>query len=225
MRKTLLVGMAAILVAGCATEFSEVPRPTNYSILKQKKVQSGAHWDLIANDVAEQLKNSIGRDEILFVSLPLRNTDFNRAFRNQMITALVNKGVRVSPNGDTRALVIDVEAQLVKFSPQRFQNARFVSSTAIAAGFMAVHGLDLSDSGNAAVGILGLTAARDWHQWLEREYANGDTPQHELIVTTSASNSAQYVARRTDVYYISDADNRLYGPPDRTVNIKITGGV
>ena len=86
------------------------------------------------------------------------------------------------------------------------------------------HG-DLSDSGNVAVGILRLTAARDWHQWLEREYANGDTPQHELIVTTSASNSAQYVARRTDVYYISDADNRLYGPPDRTVNIKITGGV
>ncbi len=225
MRKTLLAGIAGIFLAGCAVEYSEAPRPTNFSILKQKKIQAGAHWDLIANDVAEQIKNSIGKNEILFIAQPQQEDEFAKAFYNQLLSALVNKGIRVSKNGDTRALVINVETQLVKFSPDRFQNHRFVSSTAIAAGLMAVNGLNPSSSTSAAIGILGITAANDWHQWMEREYANGATPQYELIVTTSATNTVQYIARRTDVYYIADPDSRLYDrPPPADKTIKITGG-
>src|ERR1035437_4816347 len=121
MKMTLLGGMAALLMAGCASQYNDASQPTSYSVLTQKKVQSGAHWDQVAVDVAEQIKNSVGSNELLFVSQPLRNTDFNRAFHNQLISALVNKGVRVSPNGDSRALVIDVDAQLVRISPNRFQ--------------------------------------------------------------------------------------------------------
>jgi uncharacterized lipoprotein YajG len=225
MRKTLIAGMAAIFLAGCATEYSEVPRPTNYSVLKQKKIQAAAHWDVIANDVAEQLKNSLSKDEILYISKPKQETGFAVAFYNQLLSALVNKGIRVSKNGDTRALVIDVETQLVKFAPDRFQNHRFVSTTAIAAGVMAVNGLHLSGNSNAAIGVLGVTAARDWHEWVEREYANGNTPQYELIVTTSATNNVQYIARRTDVYYIADPDNRLYHQNQTLKSMAVTGGL
>lgn len=223
MRKTLIAGTAAILLAGCATEYSEVPRPTNFSILQQKKLQAASHWELIASDVAEQIKNSVGKDQILYISRPAQETEFTRAFNTQLITSLVNKGVYVSKNGDTRALVIDVDTQLVKFSPDRYQNHRFVSATAISAGVMAVNGLRLSGETNAAIGVLGLAGALDWHNWVEREYANGATPQHELIVTTSATNNVQYLARRTDVYYIADPDSRLYRPPS-AVNVKVTGG-
>ncbi|CAN5219634.1 hypothetical protein BH11PSE11_BH11PSE11_09870 [soil metagenome] len=225
MRKTLLVaGIAAIFLAGCAAEYSEAPRPTNYSIMKQKKVQAASHWDLIANDVAEQIKNSVGSNELLYVTPPVPNSEFNHAFHNSMISALVNKGVRVSTNGDTKAMQINVETQLVRFSPARFQNGRFVSTTAIAAGLMAIHGLHLAAETNAGIGILGITGAIDFNNWVEREYANGNTPQSELIVTTSAVNSTQYVARRTDVYYISDPDGRLYAPRPVTPSVKITGG-
>lgn len=225
MRKTTLIaGIAAIFLAGCTTQYSEVPRPTSFSVLKQKKLQAGAHWDVIANDVAEQLKNSIGKDEILFIARPQQDTEFTKAFYNQFLSALVNKGVRVSKSGDTRALIIDLETQLVKFSPNRHQDARFVSSTAIAAGLMAVNGLNMSDTANAAVGTLGITAALDWNRWIEREYSHGDTPQYELIITTSATNSVQYIARRTDVYYISDPDNRIYTPIPLDKTIRLTGG-
>ena len=194
--------------------------------MKQKKIQAASHWDFIANDVAEQLKNSVGKDEILYIARPKQDTEFTEAFYNQLLSALVNKGIRISKNGDTRALVIDVETQLVKFSPDRFQNHRFVSATAIAAGLMAVNGLNPSGKTAAGIGILGITAARDWHEWVEREYANGETPQYELIVTTSATNSIQYIARRTDVYYISDTDNTLYYRPlkNNLKNIVVTGG-
>ncbi len=221
MRKTLLAGIAGIFLAGCAAEYSEVPRPTNYPVLKQKKMQAASHWNIIANDVAEQISNSIRKDEILYLSRSKQETEFNEAFYNQLLTALVNKGIRISKNGDTRALTVDVETQLVKFSPNRFQNHRFVSSTVIAAGLMAVNGLHPSTTTAAALGILGVTAANDWHQWMD-EYAKGETPQYELIVTTSATNSVQYIARRTDVYYIADPDNHLYNQTFK--NIAITGG-
>lgn len=223
MRKTLIAGMAAIFLAGCATGYSEVPRPTNYSVLKQKKIQAASHWDVIANDVAEQLKNSLSKDEILYITKPRQDSHFALGFYNQLLSALVNKGIRISKNGDTRALVIDVETQLVKFAPNRFQNHRFVSTTAIAAGLMAVNGLHMSGNTNAAIGVLGIAAARDWHEWVEREYANGDTPQYELIVTTSATNNVQYIARRTDVYYIADLDSHLYNQTLKSM--AVTGGL
>jgi hypothetical protein len=217
------MGMAAILFAGCATEYSEVPRPTNYSVLKQKKMQAASHWELIANDVAEQIKNNVDIKQLLYVAPPRPDTEFTKAFNTELITALVNKGMSVSRNGDTRALNIEVETQLVRFSPYRHQNSRFVSATAITGGIMALNGLDMADKTAIGVGVLGLAAARDWHEWMEREYARGFTPMHELIVTTSATNSTQYVARRTDVYYIEDWDNRLYKQPaDKTITV--TGG-
>lgn len=225
MRKTLLIaGVAAIFMAGCAAEYSEAPRPTNYSILKQKKMQAASHWDLIATDVAEQIKNSVGSNELLFVNEPAPNSQFNKAFHNSLISALVNKGVRVSTNPDSKALSINVETQLVGFSPNRFQNGRFVSSTAIAAGLMGIHGLHMVEETNWAIGVLGITGAIDFNNWIEREYANGNTPRFELIVTTSAVNSSQYVARRTDVYYISDPDGRLYVPAPHSPTIKVSGG-
>ena len=165
----------------------------------------------------------MGKDELLFIVQPQKDTEFNRAFHNLLISAMVNKGVKVSKNGDTRALLIDVDAQLVKFSFDRYQNQKFISATAIAAGVMAVNGLHPNTTTGIGIGILGAAALLDWNTWIEREYASAETPQHELIITTSATNSVQFLARRTDVYYISDTDKRLYDPTDKTM--KITGGV
>ena len=184
MRHTLLTGMTVVLLAGCATGFSETPRPTNFSILQQKKIQAASHWEVIATNVATQIRNSVNKDDVLYIAPPTQNTEFSKAFREQLITALVSSGARVSKNGDTRALVVEVDTQLVKFSPDRFQNQRYVSATAIAGGLLAVNGLSLSSAANAGVAVLGLTALYDWNQWAEREFAFGQTPQHELIVTT-----------------------------------------
>lgn len=223
MRKKLLTGMAVLSLAGCATGFSEAPRPTNFSILTQQKIQAASHWQVIANDVAAQIRSSVNKDELLYIAQPVQSTEFSRAFRDQLITALVNGGAQVSKANDTRALVIDVDTQLVRFSPQRFQNGRFVSATAIAAGLLAVNGMHLSSAANVAIGTLGLTAAYDWNNWAEREFAQGFTPQNELIVTTSATNYARYITRRTDVYFIADSDRRLYRQDDLR-SVRVTGG-
>lgn len=184
MKKKLLAAMAVVLLAGCATGLgsNEAPRPTNFSIAQQKKIQAASHWHVAANEVAAQIRNSVNKDDVLFISLPAQQTQFAHAFREQLITALVSSGMRVSRNGDTRALVIDVDVQLVRFSPRRLQN----------------------------------TTA-------EGDFAQGYTPLHELIVTTSTNSVSQYMARRSDVFYITDTDRSLYRM-DSSKTIRVTGG-
>ncbi|MBC7500246.1 MAG: hypothetical protein H7315_07095 [Herminiimonas sp.] len=59
MRHTSLSGMTVVLLAGCATGFSETPRPTNFSVLQQKRIQAASHWEVIATNVATQIRNSV----------------------------------------------------------------------------------------------------------------------------------------------------------------------
>lgn len=209
-------------MGGCSTLNSETPLATNFTTTNQLKLQSGAHWSVIANDVADRIKgNKNLNGATLSVLLPTPDSDFSKAFRNQLISALVNKGLPVSKISDNKGSVVEIEAQLVKFSPNRYQNRHFVSATAIAAGIWGIQGLDLANNGNAIAGALAATAAIDWNQWANQEFAHGRTPQYELILTTSVSKGAMFVSRTTDVYYIADPDNHLYDR--RTSTIKVTG--
>ncbi|MDP2829234.1 MAG: hypothetical protein Q8O37_11590, partial [Sulfuricellaceae bacterium] len=65
------------------------------------------------------------------------------------------------------------------------------------------------------------------YAWFQSEFATGDTPQTEIIVTTSVSDASQYLARSTSIYYVADADLRMYvyEPPfqAQTKNMGVTG--
>ena len=60
--------------------------------------------------------------------------------------------------------------------------------------------------------MLGLMAI-DAHKWCQSEFASGETPEHEIIITTTVSDANRYIARDTSVYYVADADRKLYMPP------------
>lgn len=191
MKKSILSAYAIAIagmiggMSGCATHNNETPLATIFPITKQQKLQAGGHWSAIANDVAERMKNNKVIDSAtLSVLPPTPDTAFTKAFRNQLISALVNKGLTVTadcppqrdcrPNAKIKGTVVEIETQLVKFAPGRYQNRR--------------------DNYKAYP-----------------EFANGETPQYELIVTTSTSKGAVFVGRSTDVYYIADLDSTLYG--------------
>ncbi len=211
---------ATLCLGACATQYSEAPLATNFRTAEQPKLQAASHWGSIAQDVALQLKPSIGISSV-YVTPPKDQSSFSLAFHNQLISSLVNAGVAVSKT-PRNALGLEVETQLVRFSPERYQNRHFVSATAITGGLWAVHGLSAYPQTNAMIATLGIAGALDWNQWFNQKYAQGETPQHELIVTSSLSDSLQFVGRRTDVYYISDGDSSLYGSNGKT--LQIVGG-
>ena len=229
MRKSILSAYAIAAVGmiggmtGCASHNNETPLTTNFPTTRQFKLQSGAHWEIIANAVAERMKNNKEIDgTALSILPPVPNSEFTKAFRNQLISALVNKGFPVTKNNDGKGNIVEIETQLVKFSPTRYQNHYFISSKSLAAGVWGVHGLETPPKTIVNSGTLATNATIDWNQWADQEFTKGVTPQYEVIVTTSISKGAMYVGRTTDVYYIADTDNTLYGK-NPGVKFKISG--
>ena len=50
----------------------------------------------------------------------------------------------------------------------------------------------------------------DAYRWFTAQFAPGDTPKTEMIVTVSVADEQRYYARNTSVYYTNDEDLSLY---------------
>lgn len=219
-----VIAMAAIL-AGCATPYSEAPLATNFPTTKQPKLQAAAHWNVIAGDVARQISASLALQDNrpLFVNQSSVKTAFDRAFNNQLISALVAGGRKVLKNPAAGALRVEVDTQAVRFSANRPQYNYTGLATALTAGVWALHQADARAAAALSAGVV----AADAYSWFRSEFATGATPQTEIIVTTSINDVNQYLAHSTSVYYVADSDQALYqaGPPQPTIRtIGLTGG-
>lgn len=213
MPPTLACLFAAVMMAACmAPPYSEAPLATNFPRQAQQKPQSAGHWSIVANDLVDHIRPAITGNSI-FIKKPSVETEFSRVFRAQVISALSNKGIRVNKEAYANVLTLDIDAQLVHFSPGRHQNTYVPVSVLLATGYWVLRGLDLNSGALQVVGTEAGAAAIDWNSWFNSQYASGPTPEHELIVTISVSNSTQILGQRTDVYYITDSDRRLYTPP------------
>ena len=210
------------LLAACATPYTEAPLATNFPTSKQPKLQAAAHWNVIAGDIAKQISAGLKDKRPLFVNQSAVKTGFDRAFTNDLISALVANGYTVlkSPAG---ALSVDVDTQVVRFSPNRPQYNHTGLATALTTGVWALH---QAHATTGAVLVAGVASA-DAYSWFRSEFATGETPQTEIIVTASISDANQFLARSTSIYYVADADSRMYvyEPPVQTPtrNMGVTG--
>ncbi|MEF8700132.1 MAG: hypothetical protein V5B32_00605 [Candidatus Accumulibacter sp. UW26] len=221
---------AGVTLVACATPYSEAPIATSFTTTRQLKLQAGSHWNAIAEHAAGSLMESLrlGKGciapqlecERIYVRGPAQPSDFAQAFRTQFITSLVKSGVTVARNPGG-AIEVDFDIQVVKFSPHR-PDGTFNSATVIFGGLWALEGLWVHTSPGAA-GALAL-AAFDANRWLTSELAAGPIPQHEVIVTVSASDATRYLGRTTNVYYVADTDQMLYRTPAVLSTISVSGG-
>ena len=207
--RTVPLLLAVALVSACATPFSETPLATNFPTSKQEKLQAASHWQTITADAALRLSATLpaALTHPLYVE-PVTPTAFNRAVTNQLITWLVNNGHAVtrSPANGAKFIKVDVDTQVVAFSPDRAQ-ARYAGvPTALATGAWALSGPSVTGAGAATA----LIAGADAYSWARSEYANGETPQTEIILNLSVADEDRYLARSTTVYYVSDSDRKLY---------------
>ena len=221
--KQLVAALACLqFVAGCATPYSEAPLATNFPTNRQPKLQAAAHWNVIAGDVAKQISAGLKDKRPLFVDQSSVRTVFDRAFTNDLISALVAGGHTVlkSPTG---ALNVDVDTQTVRFSPNRPQYNYAGVATALTTGVWALHQAHATAGAVLVAGV----ASADAYSWFRAEFATGETPQTEIIITTSVSDASQYLARSTSIYYVADTDSRMYvyEPPfqAQTKTMGVTG--
>ncbi|MCB1988034.1 MAG: hypothetical protein KDE69_06710 [Burkholderiaceae bacterium] len=215
----VLAGAVATMV-GCATR-APIPLAENFELTVQPKVRSAGHWELVSRDVVTQTLATLDKAGVapgtqLHVALPLNPSSFDLAFRDFLITKLVQSGAPVQQMpGQT--LDVTYHAQLVRHNSERphFIPGQF---TMLAAGLMAAYGLRHEHIDAQMLGALGLTAAADYGASIN----SGGPTNTEMILTTTVARGGQYIARKTDVYYLENADTPLFMRPSyKSVNMKV----
>lgn len=202
--KQMAIGAGAVLLVGCAS--SPIPVSANFPLTVEPKVRSAGHWGLLSNDVVKQTLDSLGKLGVngnLYVALPPYPTAFDRAFQQFLITDLVKSG-RVVQQSPDQALEVSYQTQVVRHNSPRphFVPGRF---TMITAGLYAAYGLGYNPVGDKMAGGLALAAGADY---IASEDSGGPTAT-ELILTTTIASGGRYLVRKTDIYYVEEADTTL----------------
>ena len=205
----IATGLAVVLLSGCVMQ-SQIPTPENEPLSYQMVMRASHHWDLMAADVADQVTASISltgyKDRPLYVSAPGQHSEFGRAFHNLLVSQLVTNGTNVTT--DPGALAVSFDAQVVAHNSARIAY-RPGTLTALGAGLLVLRGIALhGSSGVKDAAFLALLAAGD----VATAVHAGPPPRTEVIVTTSVKDGPRFVTRKTDIYYIQEADATLFLP-------------
>jgi hypothetical protein len=208
MRILLVLISAMLLMTGCA---SQLPIPVNHAISTQKKARAAHHWDVLADDISMQTqiaaygKDSAIKDKPIYVREAKEATPFNKAFRNFLITRMVNRGMAVNDHMVGGTVEITYDTQIVRHSSNRYTHIPG-TVTALTSGLWVIHGMLESAEAVAIPLSLGVSALADWGLG---HYAGGAT-HTELIVTTSIITDNQYRLRKSSIYYIEEEDSDLF---------------
>lgn len=230
--------MTLFFMFGC---YTQNPKPATYRYSTQQKMQAAYHWDVLAEDVAGQITETLRKwgylNQAVYVKpacgaptrecVPHPETPFGQGFRDLLLTQLVNYGLKVSTEQDG-ALVVTNKVQLVYHNADRIARTAqpgIISAIGALAGAWAMvirdaqlHGGGIGET--AALAGAGATAAAVY------DFTSGmftkDVPHSEVLITTSIKDYDRYLMRKTDIYYINDADYWHYKspPPPRTVEIR-----
>ena len=214
----VLAGAVATMV-GCANR-APIPLAENFELTVQPKVRSAGHWELVSRDVVAQTLATLDKAGVapgtpLYVALPPNPSAFDVGFRDFLITKLVQSGATVQQMpGQT--LDVTYHAQVVRHNSERphFIPGQF---TMITAGLMAAYGLRHEHLDAQMLGALGLAVAADYGASVN----SGGPTNTEMILTTTVARGGQYLARKTDVYYLENADTPLFMRPSKSVNMKV----
>jgi hypothetical protein len=216
----VLAGAVATMV-GCANR-APIPLAENFELTVQPKVRSAGHWELVSRDVVAQTlatldKAGVAPGTAVHVALPPNPSAFDVGFRDFLITKLVQSGAVVQQMpGQT--LDVTYHAQVVRHNSERphFIPGQF---TMLTAGLMAAYGLRHEHLDAQLLAGLGLAVAADYGASIN----SGGPTNTEMILTTTVMRGGQYLARKTDVYYLENVDTPLFMRPPtiKSVNMKV----
>lgn len=216
--KLVILGASIALLTACAS--SPIPVSENFPLTVQPKVRSAGHWNILSKDVVKQTLetlSSIGTDKPLYVALSPKASAFDVAFREFLITELVKAG-RVVKQTPENAIEVSYQTQMVRHESPRphFVPGQF---TMLTAGLYAMYGLrgEFLDAKLAAG--LGLAALADTASSMN----SGGPTSTELILTTTVATGGRYLVRKTDVYYVEEADTSLFAAILPAKTMKVVG--
>ncbi len=200
-----LILIVLFLLPACG----RIPEPINHEYNQQKKMQAVKHWDLLARDVASRLNHELIIYDYLTTPVYVKETcgdeakpceqnqtsSFNEAFRDLLITQLVQYGIQTRSEPAADALAINYKVQIVHHRARRVRSAFPGTFTALTAGVLVLRNAPSEMIALAAAGAMDVVNS-----------AFTRAGHYEILITTSIVNVKKYVFRTSDIYYINDED-------------------
>jgi hypothetical protein len=218
-----MAAAASVAMTGCSYPLKE-PRP----ISLQQSLESASHWDEVANTTADKVASGLSRiadmesghqlgdAQITLASRPVyvrpvdSGTPFAQAFRDLLIQKFLEKGhaVATQPAG---AVVVNYDVQVVPHARNVGQEGYVPGDWTIGStlGYVLWEGADWSTNSKQAA-LLAAGPILDLIT-IARHYLT-DVPNAEVVVSTAVLDERAYLLRTADVFYVNDADARLYQP-------------
>jgi hypothetical protein len=198
------LAVAAAAVAGLAC-CAPIPVPTTYPISFQPKMQSVAHWQILADDTAAELALHLDASRPVYVAHRYPRSEFGQAFEGYLTTALVNRGIAVSGS--------PVAATTVDYGVQRIDHqARMIGRSP--PGLFTLLGFGVWLGHQAATHWGGTGWVAGIPAGVVADLADGviTAPTNTEVVITVAAVSAdgRYLFREDRNYYVNDADGDEY---------------
>lgn len=218
--------LACTLCTGCG---SAVPVTTTYSWQTQKKMQAARHWEILADDMAGQVKHYLKKREDLSLPVyvvPQEGSAFGKIFRELLVSELMDRDVAVSRN-ETNALKLEYSTQVLTHGARTYQKFPLkltVLGTGVAVARKIDNIMNEIDQMKAMTAI-GLGVGAGLLSDLALSRYGGEPSQSEVIITTSLSKGDTLLIHQSDIYYINDPDVGHYlnkekeGPHGKTYNV------
>lgn len=211
LKKTIgaaALASALLALTGCAAVDAPVPYGANYAQPTQMKVRAAGHWDLMANDVvAETLatleRNGLNAKTPLYVALPNNASAFDRVFHDLVVTKLVQGGASVY-NTPGQQLELSYDAKIVHHNLQH----------------VGAYSPDADGGNRRNHNGFGATIGDADYQPIT---AVGAPAYSEVLLTSTVLRQGQYVARKSNVYYVDNASVGQFAKSTayRAVNMKV----
>lgn len=207
MKWLLPLALPVLLLAGCQ---SQLPMASSYPMAAQHKMQAAEHWNILAADVADRIREAIDdRVELKLLAIDV-DTDqsgpFHEVFQNLLKSELVFRGLQVADQQENQ-LEVKYKVQVIRHG-ERYQRPPPGLLTALGSGLSVMRD-HLTVKANYAAAPLGLLAD------IGVGYLNFHS-NHEVVVTTELIWKNRYVVHCSDIYYINDPDYKHYGDPIST---------
>ncbi len=176
-------------------------------------MQAAFHWHILSQDVANRINNQLLKLDDLNYPVFVRETcgsedtpcapgevsGFDEAFRDLLITDLVNLGVPVIQSPDDDTITINYKVQLVHHRAKRLASMKPGSITVATLALQVIRDLP-SDVATVLVAA-GIDLVN------QNSVTSG---QYDIIITTSMARLNNYIYKASDLYYINDKDVYQY---------------
>ena len=199
-----LLFFTVLSVMGCVST-NGVSVPISFPAASQYKIKSAAHWQLIAEDVAGQMKQSLKTQNHLqatiYIEEPTNPTAFERSLLPMLRAGLLSQGLKVSARSQDAAVL---KVQVSKVS--HFEGYRPGTLTLLGGGLLVLREI-VNQNSTVLINAGGAFAAITADAAMTR---NSSKPDLELILSISVQKEGQYLAASNQVYYLFSEDLNMY---------------